>query len=95
VCDGATWARNEIELKPDARGYVSCWIHGLPENADRANVSVYFGEQRLPVDFVGQADAEGFCQVNAIVPANTEKVERPFRVECAQMNTEPVPLRIM
>jgi len=60
VADGTTWQPNSLDLR---RGNVLVlWVVGLPENADRANVRVLLGGQRLPVVFAGGG------QVNAEVP---------------------------
>ena len=71
VCDGKTW--NAEEVKASDGGFVSCWVSGLPENCDRANVAVYLGETKLRVQYVGEPDAEGMRQINAALAADTGK----------------------
>jgi uncharacterized protein (TIGR03437 family) len=60
VSDGTTWELNSLDLRKG--NVLALWVNGLPENADRANLRVLLGGQRLPVVFVS---AE---QVNAEVP---------------------------
>ncbi|MEO8596257.1 MAG: DUF1698 domain-containing protein [Candidatus Solibacter sp.] len=80
ACDAATWSETEV------RGFLSCWVAGLPENCDRSNVDVYLGDERLAVDFVGE-DADGLRQVNAAVPAGMAPGEYACRAECAGVAT--------
>jgi hypothetical protein len=86
VCDGVNWRRDEIDIS--LGGYLSCWVSGLPENSDLANVSVFLDEVKLPVPYVGETDAGGTRQVNAILPAGTIKGEHALRVECAGVSAE-------
>ena len=74
LCDGLTFT-------PGAVGEtLSCWVAGLPENVDTANVRLWIGEQKLTVMWVGEEDASGARQVNASAPAGCKAGE--FRVEC-------------
>ena len=93
VCDGKTW--NAEEVKASDGGFVSCWVNGLPENCDRANVAVYLGETKLRVQYVGDPDAEGMRQINAALPADTGKGERLCRVECGGVSTEGRALNVV
>ena len=86
VCDGATW--NETEVHE----YLSAWVVGLPENCDRSNVSVWLGDLRLAVTFVGPL-TDGVRQVNASLPTGTAKREYACRVECAGVSTDTRMLR--
>jgi hypothetical protein len=62
----------------------SCWVSGLPQNADRDNVRVFAGlGQRLSIDWIGEPDAKGIRQLNAIVPKDMAKGESGIRIECA------------
>jgi tRNA (mo5U34)-methyltransferase len=79
--DGRTWAPDQVSL--DGGGYVSCWVQGLPENADRANTAMLLDGTRTRTDFVGEPDENGARQVNAVVPADTPRGEGRLRVECA------------
>ena len=57
ACDGTTWNAREVKLADGA--FISCWVTGLPENCDRANIGVYLGETKLRVQYVGAPDAHG------------------------------------
>jgi hypothetical protein len=86
VCDATTW--NPREVKASDGNFLSCWVAGLPENGDRANIGVYLGERRLRVEFVGDPDLEGTRQINAALPHDMGKGEQLCRVECAGVSTE-------
>jgi hypothetical protein len=76
ACDGQRWT-------PEVRagGYVSCWVEGLPENADRANTTVWLDERKLRVEYVGNG------QINAEIPKGVEgRVE--LSVECGGARSE-------
>jgi tRNA (mo5U34)-methyltransferase len=92
VCDGITWSAEEISVRE--RGFITCWVIGLPENADRSSIGVHLGQTRLGVEFVGEADAEGCRQINAVVPGDEPKGEQQLRVECAGVSSETWPLKI-
>jgi len=92
VRDGITWRGEEIAVRE--RGFISCWIGGLPVNADRSNIGVYLGDTRLGVEYVGEVDPEGCRQINVIVPDDVPKGEQRFRVECAGISSESWPLKI-
>ena len=86
ACDGRTW-------EPwAARDYVSCWIRGLGDNCDRANLEVLWGGERLAIDWIGPEDAERRRQVNAKMPAGPQE-ERPLRVRFGGKTSEAVTLR--
>jgi uncharacterized protein (TIGR03437 family) len=93
LCDGKTW--NAQEVKAADGEFVSCWVSGLPENCDRANVAVYLGETKLRVQYVGEPDLEGLRQINAALPADTGKGEKWCRVECGGVRTEGRPLNVV
>jgi tRNA (mo5U34)-methyltransferase len=93
VFDGVAWTKGEVRV--GQRGFVSCWVSGLPENADRANVRAFLGNRRLEVDYVGEPDAEGYRQVNAAVPADVGKGEQEFRVECAGVTSDAQVVRVV
>jgi tRNA (mo5U34)-methyltransferase len=76
ACDGQTWTP---EVK--AGGYVSCWVEGLPENADRANTKVWLDGRKLRVEYVGKG------QINAEIPKDVAgRVE--LVVECGGVRSE-------
>jgi len=88
VCDGATWNESEVHE------FMSCWVSGLPENCDRVNVSVWLGDLRLAVTFVGP-ETNGVRQVNASLPAGTAKGGYGCRVDCAGVSTDTRMLRVV
>jgi tRNA (mo5U34)-methyltransferase len=93
ACDGKTWSVEEV--KASDGGFVSCWVGGLPENCDRANVAVYLGETKLGVQYVGGVSPEGTRQINAALPADIGKGARLCRVECGGVSTEGRPLNVV
>ena len=68
VCDGVTW---KPEITSD---HIACWVSGLPDNCDRANIRV----SGAVVEHVGTADATGFRQINLRL---TER-GNALRLEC-------------
>jgi hypothetical protein len=93
VCDGTTWKPGEVNMS--AGGFISYWVGGLPENADRANIGAYLGETRLRIQFAGPPDGGGFRQVNAALPGGTAKGKHLCRVECGGVRTEELPLEVV
>jgi tRNA (mo5U34)-methyltransferase len=92
ACDGNTFKVNTVTVSE--RGWVSSWVQGLPENCDRDNIRVLLDSTRLPIEFVGDQDADGNRQVNAVVPGNTTKGEHLLRIECAGAASEPLALKV-
>ena len=93
VCDGTNWNAGEVTAADG--GFISCWVTGLPENCDRANVGVYLGETKLRMQYVGEPDPDGVRQINAALPAGIGKGEQPCRVECGGASTESRMLRVV
>ncbi|HEX3748096.1 MAG TPA: DUF1698 domain-containing protein [Bryobacteraceae bacterium] len=81
ACDGNTFTPNRVAVGD--RGWVSAWVQGLPENCDRDNIRMSLDSTRLAIEFVGEPDAEGNRQVNAVVPGNTARGEHVLSVQCA------------
>src|SRR5262249_11738266 len=67
--------------------YVSCWVAGLPENADRHNVRLWLGEERLETMWVG-AEEGGHGQVNAALPAGGGSGD--LRAVCGGVESNPL-----
>ncbi len=86
ACDGRTWESGT------AREYVSCWIRGLGENSDRANLELLWGGERLAIDWIGPEDAERRRQVNAKMPPGPHD-QRTLRVRFGGKASEAVGLR--
>jgi len=93
ACDGTNWKVEAIAVKE--HGYISSWVQGLPENCDRENIRVLLGSTRLSIDYVGEQDADGNRQINAVVPGNIGKGEQSLRIECAGGASESLAVRIV
>ena len=70
AADSENWMPNQTS------GKLSIWVEGLPENADRGNVKVWFGDHRAQVIWVGAG------QVNVAVPAGCSAGEYGILIEC-------------
>jgi len=71
--DGTTWERDVLNL---SRGNVlSIWATGLPENADKVNVCVLVGGERVKVFYVEPPNGKPVRQINVHVPDNAPKGE--------------------
>lgn len=81
VTDGITWERNSVQTG-GGKGFLSCWMKGLPKNCDRANIKVTLGEARLPVVWVGEEDGSASRQFNVEVPERVPKGKHRLRIEC-------------
>ena len=90
--DGVAWTKGEVKVAE--RGFLSCWVAGLPETADRANVRASLGKRRLEVDYVGEPNAEGYRQINVVVPANTAKGDGDFQIQCAGASSNSLILAV-
>jgi tRNA (mo5U34)-methyltransferase len=88
---------SEIVLKGVVQAqhaFVSCWVKGLPENCDRANVRLYASERRLLVEWIGEADSDGVRQINARLAGEVASGECFIRVECGGVSSTPVGLLV-
>lgn len=65
LCDAFDWRPGRFSLK---HRFLSLWLRGLPENADRGNVKIYLSGRRVQTDFVAPQDENGLRQVNALAP---------------------------
>jgi tRNA (mo5U34)-methyltransferase len=97
VCHGVRDALNgnNGEVTVTDVGYVSCWVAGLPENADRHNVRIFLGDTQLSVFWVGDPDVAGLNQINAAVPGTMAKSEHLLRIECGGVSSELWPVRLV
>jgi tRNA (mo5U34)-methyltransferase len=93
VRDGISWKANEVGAAET--GYVTCWVEGLPENADRGNVRLFLGDQRLRIDWLADPDGNGCAQINATVPGDFARGEYPLRVECGGVGSEARLVRVV
>ncbi len=86
ACDGVTWQPGEVSL---AGGFLSLWVVGLPENADRHNVRAEVDGRQQLVHFTGAADANGVRQVNVRLSSCTPG-KHPVRVSFGEVFSPPV-----
>jgi uncharacterized protein (TIGR03437 family) len=93
VSDGVSWKPGEVALA-EKGGFLSCWVKGLGENADRGNVRLTLGKIPLEPTYVGAPDASGVRQVNAPAPAWMEKGERPLVVRYGGLASPSIPVTI-
>ena len=92
VRDSLHWEADTVNVRES--GYLSCWVEGLPENADRGNLRMWLGAARMAITFVGDP-VEGRRQINAHAPEDFPKGEAPLRVECAGVSSEPVTVKVV
>ena len=93
VYDGVSWTSDRIYASTEA--YISCWVKGLPENCDRENVRVYVDDMRQLVEWIGEANAEGYRQINARATAELSEGECLFRAECGGVSTAPARITVL
>lgn len=62
AADGRTWASREV-----SSGFLSLWVTGLPDSADRGNARVLVDGRAQIMLFVGEPDENGARQVNATI----------------------------
>jgi tRNA (mo5U34)-methyltransferase len=92
ACDAFTF---QAQIAVAENGYISCWVQGLPENCDCDNVRVFLGPTRLSTDYVGEQDADGNRQINAVIQGDTGKGDHLVRIECAGFASEPLAVKIV
>lgn len=92
ACDGATWEPGRLDLRKGS--VLSAWIAGLPENADRNNVRVLLGGERLPILFLSPAGIPGERQVNLQVPADVPRGGMELEIQVGPSRTNPFPIQI-
>jgi len=92
VCDGVTWAPNEIDLQKGAA--LSLWIHGLTENADRDNVRVFLSDFRLETMYIDRASSNEIRQLNVTVPRDAKSGVAQLVAVAGSHRSEPVEIRI-
>lgn len=93
ACDGKNFKVNTVTV--GECGWISSWVRGLPENCDRDNVRVMLGATRLVVDYVGEQDAEGNRQVNAIIAGSIAKGDHLLRIECGGVSSEALAVSLV
>jgi len=93
ACDAFTFQVAQVAVAES--GYISCWVQGLPPNCDCDNVRLFLGTSRLTIDYVGDQDADGNRQVNAVIPGDTAKGRHAVRIECGGSSSEALTVEIV
>ncbi len=88
VSDGTTWRQGELDLSGGK--VLSVWVTGLPENADRTNVRVTLGGQRLAVIYIEAEAGKRPRQVNVEIPEGAPTGQLPLEVN----GSEPIPIQV-
>jgi hypothetical protein len=81
VGDAFDWTKSRVHARDPQ--FLSFWIKGLPETCDLGNLHCRLDDARLPVDWIGSADADGYRQVNALVPPDLPRGARTLSIEFA------------
>ncbi len=93
-CDGKSLRPGEVSQDGDA--FLSCWVAGLPPNADRGNVKLHLGGKRLEVWMVAGDAGDGEPrQVNARMPASFPKGRFDLVVQLGDTRSEPLSMRVV
>jgi len=91
VCDAITFAKNRLER---GRGqWLSLWVAGMPENADRNNVRVFLDGRRLKVQHVTSGGTE-VRQVNVAVPPEVSNGVAHIGIEIGGRRSDVVEVEI-
>jgi tRNA (mo5U34)-methyltransferase len=85
--DGRTWEPGRVNTGPGS--CVSVWLEGLAASTPKQDVRLRLGEAEVPAVFVGEPDAEGYVQVNALLPADLEPGRYPLTVTIFETKSEP------
>jgi tRNA (mo5U34)-methyltransferase len=90
--DGRTWEPGRVNT--GAGSCVSVWIEGLAAAIPKQGVSLRLGAAEIPAVFVGEPDAGGYIQVNALLPADLEPGRYPLTVTIFGAESEPFPVEL-
>jgi tRNA (mo5U34)-methyltransferase len=87
VRDARTGIENQLDL---SRGkWLSLWIEGLPENADRNNLGVFAAGRRLRVTYI-EPPRDGARQINIEFPEDSPPGSHEVRVAIGDRRGDPV-----
>jgi hypothetical protein len=92
VTDGKTWEPGRVKV--GAGSCLSLWARGIPDGCDEKEVLVLLNGMNLPATYVSAADANGFKQVNAILPSGLRPGKVMLRLECAGNTSAPVDVEL-
>jgi len=88
VTDGRTWTPAEV-----ISGYLTVWIAGLPDNADRGNVRVPIDGRNQEILFVSAPDEQGLRQINASLRPLVRPGIHELAVECGGTRSNNINIR--
>jgi len=91
--DGKTWERNLTRKRPDA--CISVWVRGLPRGTSKPEICVRFDGYDLPCEYVGNPDAAGLTQVNALIPSGIARGTVDVNVAVGNLVTPPVLVEVV
>ena len=66
--DGKTWESNIVRMRSDAS--ITLWARGLGDRS-KQDVCVRLDGYDVPVVYLGEPDAKGLVQINALIPSGT------------------------
>lgn len=92
TCDARTFVANQLDLGQGR--WISLWIRGLPENADRNNLHVYLDGRRLKLTHVTRGGTEP-RQVNAEVPPDLSRGAAHAGAAIADQRSNAAEVRIL
>ncbi len=93
VTDGVTWEPNLVRLSAGA--WVSVWVAGLAEQAERGDVTVRLNGTDLPAAYLSVIDANGLRQINARLPYGLQPGSARITVASGPRESSSVELRLV
>jgi len=91
--DGKTWERNLVRIHRDA--CISLWVLGLPRHTAASDVCVRLDGSDLPAVYLGESDAAGLTQVNALIPYGIAPGTVDINVAAGDSVTPPVQVKVV
>ena len=92
ACDGRSWKPHEVECGPE--GFLSIWVEGLPENADRHNIQARLGGTKLAIQDVTAEQGRAARQLNAVVTRPLAAGEQGLVVSIGETRSAPVSILV-
>jgi tRNA (mo5U34)-methyltransferase len=92
VCDALTYAPDQFD--PKQGQWITLWVEGMPDNADRNSLGVYLDGRRLKLTYVSRGGVES-RQVNAFVPVDLPRGEASLGVQIAGNRSNVTKLQII
>jgi tRNA (mo5U34)-methyltransferase len=86
IRDAHTARANHLDLRQGK--WISLWVEGLPENADRHNVRVLAGDQRLPVTYI-EPPGNPARQINVELPEGFLPGPCPVSIAIGNHRSDP------